>query len=588
MIRLLTVRVAREEDMVAARQRARQVAEALGIDAQGQTRLATAVSEMSRNAFRYAGSGSVDFSIDPDSGMLVIVISDNGPGIPHLQAVLDGTYRSTTGMGVGIVGTRRLVDEFRISSTGKHGTSVELRRAIPRRTLPIGAGDVARLTESLARQQPPSQHAEIEHQNHELLAALTELGQRHEELARLNAELQDTNRGVLALYAELDEKAETLQRADAMKSKFLSNMTHEFQTPLNAILALTRLLLERTDGELESEQEKQVQFIRDAAQNLSELVHDLLDLAKVEAGKITVRPTSFTISDVFGGLRGVIRPLQQRPEVALVFDNADGLPSLFTDEGKVAQILRNYLSNALKFTEAGEIRVSASVDADGMLLFQVKDTGIGIALEDQHRLFQEFGQVANRLQSRVRGTGLGLSLSKRLAELMGGSVGVASALGAGSTFWLRLPAILPGHTPAAEEPAHRVLEEAPLALVVDDEQTARYVLRRCLTAIGCRVIEASGGEDALFRAATEQPDIVFLDLRMPDMLGTEVLARLKRDRATADIPVIIATSQVLDGSEVQRLSNHAVAILSKARIGAANGNDEIRRAVLSAGVPLPA
>jgi signal transduction histidine kinase/ActR/RegA family two-component response regulator len=589
MIRLLTVRIAREEDVVGARQRARQVAQALGLDAQGQTRLATAVSEMSRNAFRYAGSGAVDFSIDPDHGMLVIVISDSGPGIPHLQAVLDGTYRSTTGMGVGIVGTRRLVDEFRISSSPGRGTSVELRRSIPQRALPIGAGEVARLTESLARQQPASQHSEVEHQNHELLAALNELGQRHEELARLNAELQDTNRGVLALYSELDEKAETLQRADAMKSKFLSNMTHEFQTPLNAILALTRLLLERTDGDLQPEQEKQVQFIRDAAQNLSELVHDLLDLAKVEAGKITMRPTTFTVNDVFGALRGVIRPLQQRPEVAMVFDNADGLPPLFTDEGKLAQILRNYLSNALKFTERGEIRVSASVDADGMLLFQVKDTGIGIALEDQQRLFQEFGQVANRLQSRVRGTGLGLSLSKRLAELMGGSVGVTSAAGAGSTFWLRIPPILPGHTLApADEPARRVIEEAPLALVVDDEQTARYVLRRCLTAIGCRVIEASGGEDALFRAAADQPDVIFLDLRMPDMLGIEVLARLKRERATADIPVIIATSQAVDGAEAQRLSNHAVAILSKARIGATNGNDEIRRAVLSAGVPLPA
>ena len=226
--------------------------------------------------------------------------------------------------------------------------------------------DVTRITEELMREQPPAPNAELAEQNHELLTTLAELAQRQEELGRLNAELQDTNRGVLALYAELDEKAETLQRADAMKSKFLSNMTHEFQTPLNAILALSRLLLERTDGELEPEQEKQVQFIRDAAQNLADLVADLLDLAKVEAGKITMRPSSFTVHDLFGGLRGVIRPLQQREGVALLFDSGDDVPTLFTDEGKVAQILRNYLSNALKFTEHGEIRVSAAVDADGM------------------------------------------------------------------------------------------------------------------------------------------------------------------------------------------------------------------------------
>jgi signal transduction histidine kinase/CheY-like chemotaxis protein len=587
MTRLMTVRLSREEDVVTARQRARQVAEALGIDSQGQTRLATAVSEMSRNAFRYAGGGSVEFGIDLEAAALTIRISDKGPGIPHLRAVLDGSYRSTTGMGVGIVGTQRLVDGFEISSPAGGGTTVELRKAIPRRAIPLGTADVSRIVDRLTRQEPVSQLAEVEFQNRELLAALSELAQRHDELARIKSELEDTNRGVLALYAELDEKAETLQRADAMKSKFLSNMTHEFQTPLNSILALTRLLLERTDGDLEPEQEKQVQFIRDAAETLSELVHDLLDIGKVEAGKVAVRATTFTVNDVFGGLRGVIRPLQQREDVALVFDSADALPPLFTDEGKVAQILRNYLSNALKFTERGEVRVSASFDPAGMVLFEVRDTGIGIAAGDQHRLFQEFGQVPNRLQSRVRGTGLGLSLSKRLAELLGGTVGVESELGAGSTFWLRIPATLPGHTPKANTGTPLVLESAPLALIVDDEQTARYVLRRCLTSIGCRVIEASGGEDALFRAAADQPDVIFLDLRMPDMLGTEVLARLKRERATADIPVIIATSQVLDDAERERLANHAVAIVSKKRIGADEGNEEIRRAVQSAGVALP-
>jgi signal transduction histidine kinase/CheY-like chemotaxis protein len=587
MSRLLLLRLGREEDVVAARQRARAVAEALGLDAQAQTRVATAVSEISRNAFRYAAGGTVEFAIEPTEGVLKITVSDRGPGIPHLRSILDGTYKSTTGMGVGITGTRRLVDSFDISSTPGTGTVVTLTKALPGRPLPITPAEITRVAEQLARQQPSSQ-SEIEQQNHELLAALAELSQRQEELARLNAELQDTNRGVLALYSELDEKAETLQRADAMKSKFLSNMTHEFQTPLNAILALSRLLLERTDGDLEPEQEKQIQFIRDAAQNLSELVADLLDIAKVEAGKVTVRPALFTVADLFGGLRGVIRPLQHREEVALVFDQTDHLPELFTDEGKVAQILRNYLSNALKFTEHGEIHVSASIDADGMVVLQVRDTGIGIAAEDQARLFQEFGQVPNRLQSGVRGTGLGLSLSKRLAELLGGTVGVLSAPGEGSTFWLRIPATLPGHARAADAPIRQPLAEAPLALVVDDEQTARYVLRRFLTRVGCRVIEASGGEDALFRAVSDQPDVIFLDLRMPDMMGTEVLARLKRDRATADIPVIIATSQLMDPSEQERLSNHAVAILSKARIGEDDGADEIRRVVRAAGVLLPA
>jgi len=167
------------------------------------------------------------------------------------------------------------------------------------------------------------------------------------------------------------------------------------------------------------------------------------------------------------------------------------------------------------------------------------------------------------------------------------SVSVISTPGEGSTFWLRIPATLPGHAPAGETPIRRALDQAPLALIVDDEQAARYVLRRFLTRVGCRVIEASGGEDALFRAASDQPDVIFLDLRMPDMMGTEVLARLKRERATSDIPVVISTSQVMNRAEEERLANHAVAILSKAKIADENGAEEVRRVVRAAGVPLP-
>jgi signal transduction histidine kinase/CheY-like chemotaxis protein len=444
--------------------------------------------------------------------------------------------------------------------------------------------DLGRIAERLAHEPAPSIVDEAQRQNQELLAALEELRQRQEDLGRLNAELQDTNRGVVALYAELDETAERLRRADEMKSKFLSNMTHEFQTPLNSILALTRLLLERTDGELTPEQDKQVRFIRQASEDLSELVHDLLDIAKVEAGKVTVRPTAFTVPALFGALRGLMRPLQTNDDVALVFDAADDLPTLFTDEGKLSQILRNYVSNALKFTERGEVRVRAEGRGD-RVMFEVSDTGIGIAEQDQQRLFHEFGQVPNRLQARVRGTGLGLSLSKRLAELLGGAVGVVSEPGRGSTFWLMVPEVAPGfERPDAEPPVEPTRPErtAPVALVVDDEITARYVLRRCLTAAGCRVVEASGGRDGLERAIIEHPDVIFLDLRMPDMGGGEVLARLKRDPATAMIPVVIATSQIVADAERQRLETHAVAVLGKAAIGGDGGDAEIRRALRAA------
>jgi signal transduction histidine kinase len=581
--RLLTVKIAREEDVVTARQRARQVADALGFDEHDQTRVATAVSEIARNAFRYAGGGAVEFGLDVENGLMMVIVSDRGPGIPHIDDVLAGTYRSGTGMGLGIVGSRRVMDSFDIVSK-PDGTAVTMSKHVPRRQHPPTRADLARIGERLAAEQPRSPLDEIQRQNHELLSALEQLRVRQEELALLNNELQDTNRGVLALYAELDEKAEHLRRADEMKSKFLSNITHEFQTPLNSILALTRLLIDRADGDLNPEQERQVNYIREAAGDLSELVHDLLDIAKVEAGKVTVRLAEFRTTDLFGALRGLLRPLQTNPSVALIFEPADDLPVLYTDEAKVSQILRNYISNALKFTEAGEVRVSGVCEADE-IVFRVTDTGIGIAEADQGRLFNEFGQVPNRLQAHVRGTGLGLSLSKRLAELLGGTVGMESKLGVGSTFWLRLP-IAVARPDAEEATAPRAARgaDSPTVLVVDDEQASRYVLRRYLTAAGCRVIEATGGREGLARASSEQPDVVVLDLMMPDMLGTEVLARLKREPATARIPVIIATSQTMDDAERLRLTTHAAALLPKSRIGGDTGEADIRAALGKAGL----
>jgi signal transduction histidine kinase len=592
MTRLITVRLNRDEDVVAARQRARQIAEALGFDGQDQTRIATIVSEMARNAARYAGGGAVEFALDDAAESMAITVRDEGPGINNLDEILGGRYQSQTGMGLGILGARRMMDTFDIQSTPGNGVVVKMSKRVPSRRGIASRPDIKSLADRLARDTPRSPLDEVQQQNRELLGALEELRQRQEDLARLNAELQDTNRGVVALYAELDEKAEHLRRADEMKSKFLSNMSHEFQTPLNSILALTRLLLERADGELTAEQEKQVTFIREATSDLSALVHDLLDIAKVEAGKVALRLTSFTLPDLFGALRAMMRPLHHNDEVSLIFDVPDIDVPFYTDEGKISQILRNYISNALKFTERGEVRVSARHELSGTVLFEVSDTGIGVAPEDQKRLFHEFGQVPNRLQAKVRGTGLGLSLSKRLAELLGGTVGMRSTPGEGSTFWVRVPMTAPGFEAQAPAPAESDSPAAvtragdtPVALIVDDEESARYVLRRKLKSLGCRVIEAAGGQEGLSRARQDQPDVIFLDVMMPDMLGTEALARLKRDPATSRIPVVIATSQVVPEAERDRLSGHAVAMLNKSRFGDAGADDELRRALRSANIP---
>ncbi len=284
------------------------------------------------------------------------------------------------------------------------------------------------------------------------------------EIDALNEELTETNNGVVALYAELDDRAEQLRHASELKSRFLSYMSHEFRTPLGSIESLSRILLDRMDGPLNEEQERQVGFMRDAAHELTEMVNDLLDLAKVEAGRITISPAWFEMMDLFSALRGMFRPILDRESVTLTFAEPDHPTRLYTDHKKLSQILRNFISNALKFTPNGSVRVSAVYNSDETVTFSVIDTGIGIEPEHLPTLFNDFVQLDSSLQKRLRGTGLGLSLSKRLAELLGGSVGVRSELGVGSTFFVTVPIRLTGHeadlfvahSPAAGEAASRV------------------------------------------------------------------------------------------------------------------------------------
>jgi len=255
----------------------------------------------------------------------------------------------------------------------------------------------------------------------------------------LRAELDETNQGVLALYSELDTQAEQLRQASDLKSRFLSYMSHEFRTPLGSILSITSLLADELDGPLSPEQHKQVAFVSTATRELSDMVDDLLDLAKIEAGRITISPGWFDMLDLFAALRGMFRPIINTAEVDLIFEEPVGLPRLYTDDKKLAQILRNFISNSLKFTTSGEVRVSASLEGTDKVRFAVSDTGIGIAAELHGSLFEDFSQVDSPLQKRLRGTGLGLSLCKRFAALLGGEVGVESVPGTGSTFFVIIP-----------------------------------------------------------------------------------------------------------------------------------------------------
>jgi signal transduction histidine kinase/CheY-like chemotaxis protein len=538
---ILTVAIRQEQDTVTVRQRSRQIARLLGFDTQDQTRIATAVSEIARNAFRYAGGGRVEFVVEGKTApqLFLINVADTGSGIRDLQQILDGRYTSTTGMGLGIVGARRLMDQFEIES-GKQGTKVSLKKVFPRRAALITPASLAALTQELAAEKPRDAFAEMEQQNQELLRSLDDLRKRQDDLTRVNRELEDTNRGVVALYAELDEKADHLRRADELKSKFLSNMSHEFRSPLNSILALTDLLLNHSDGPLNSEQTQQVGFVRRAANDLYELVNDLLDLAKVEAGKIEVKPVYFEVENLFGALRGMLRPLFLNQSVSLVFEDSSHLPPLYSDEGKISQILRNFLSNALKFTERGEVRVSAVVAGD-RIRFSVTDTGIGISKADQERIFQDFVQVDGPLQRKVKGTGLGLPLSRKLAQLLRGDVSVRSTAGAGSTFALDIPLQWESETAPSELPAEEN-PEGPLVLVVENRADTLLMYSRWLKNSEFRMVAARSVREAERRLAAERPALILLDVYLQGEDSWNLLASLKNNHETRDIPVLMATA----------------------------------------------
>ena len=561
---IATLPIETEADVVTARQWTRRIAELVGLERQDQTRIATAVSEIVRNAYSYAGGGMMEFFLSETGARpaLLIRVSDKGPGIADIEAALAGRPRNGGGAGQGLAAAKRLLEIFELDSGPDRGTIVTLGQSLPPQAGRPGAEKLADIAALLPRGTPSDPLRLLREQNLELMQSLDELRRRQEESKELSRELGDTNRGVVALYAELDERAEQLRRASELKSRFLSHMGHEFRTPLNSIMALSRMLIDRLDGDLNGEQERQASYIRQSAESLLELVNDLLDLSKVEAGKVEVKPRPFTVKELFGALRGALRPLQNNRAVELFFDSDDQLPELFTDEAKVAQILRNLISNALKCTELGEVRVSALHDPDNrLMIFSVHDTGIGIAPQDQERIFEEFEQIETRLQKNVKGTGLGLPLSRNFAVLLGGQIELESVVGQGSVFRLSIPVSFGKSAPS--RPVHAASGRKRV-LLIDDDEPSRYVMRQLLREDHLRYqpFDAAGGLEGLRLAREMAPAVIILDLLMPDIDGFAVIEQLQANPNTRAIPIIIATSLSVTGALRARLPA-GIRVLSK-------------------------
>jgi signal transduction histidine kinase/DNA-binding response OmpR family regulator len=544
-----TVQIRYDDDVVTARQRARQVARLLSFDEQDQTRLSTAVSEVARLIVSDKSPGRVEFELEGETApqILIVDIGSSSASSKTTKAARTGIDPSLVEWETALVSARRLMDQCEIGEVPGRGTTLRLKKILPVRAPLFTRKVLERLAKQVESEAPQNPLEEVRHQNHELLHALEELHERQQELVRLNRELEDTNRGVVALYAELDEKADHLRRADEMKSRFLSNMSHEFRTPVNAIVALSQLLLDRADGDLTGEQEKQVAYIKKSGSDLLELVNDLLDLAKIEAGKIEVRPAEFEVATLFSALRGMLRPLLLSNTVNLVFDEPEGIPLMRTDEGKVSQILRNFISNAIKFTEQGEVRVYAMLSEGGQAVtFKVSDTGIGIAEDDQRRIFDEWSQIENPIQRKIKGTGLGLPLCRKLVDLLGGTISVTSRPGVGSTFEATIPIVYAWAEPddaARIDPSQWQPDENRLpVLVVEDEPETLLLYETFLRGTGFQTIAAGSVRQARETLRHHRVVAIVLDVLLPDETAWQWLAELKGQEATREIPVLVASS----------------------------------------------
>ena len=350
----------------------------------------------------------------------------------------------------------------------------------------------------------------------------------------------------LARATSLAQEARAVaEEASEAKSVFLASMSHELRTPLNAIIGYSEMLQEEAEDLGQAALVPDLEKIHDAGRHLLGLINQVLDLSKIEAGKMDLFLETFDIAPMIQDVLGTIQPLVEKNANTLHLDHADNLGAMRADLTKVRQALFNLLSNACKFTERGTITlgvVREMGDGGAWINFRVTDTGIGMTPEQVGKLFQTFAQADASTTRKYGGTGLGLSISRQFCQMMGGEISVESAVGQGSTFTIRLPAEAVDWRAAPRlEGAVPVPEGAPTVLVIDDDPTVHDLLQRFLSREGFRMVAALGGEEGLRLGKELRPTVITLDVLMAGLDGWAVLAALKADPATADIPVIMLT-----------------------------------------------